>query len=101
MKSASFEKQYDRLTPEERFILIDAALERDDSVQVKQLAKAGRSIELSIRDFQPYAMAFREINLTAFMEAANLAGVFRDMMMNDTRLHFNRQAERGWENGRS
>ena len=68
MKAPPLAKNYDCLTPEERFRLILAASGRGDEAEADRLANAGERRTLSMPDHSPYAHAFNELSLLTFIE---------------------------------
>jgi hypothetical protein len=68
MNMGSLARQYDKLTPEERFRLILAAGLRGDKAEQGRLASAGKRITLSMPDHAPFAHAFSELTILAFLE---------------------------------
>ncbi|MFO0938297.1 MAG: hypothetical protein U0798_17465 [Gemmataceae bacterium] len=97
MTFSTLHKKYRQLTPQERFKLIDAAQVRDDQPEIERLSRSGQMVDICIRDYQPYAMAFQDVCMTAFMEAANLAGFYRDMMFLDAQQRLYRMEELQWD----
>jgi hypothetical protein len=77
MNAKAIARHYGSLTPEERFRLILAAGARRDEAERDRLANASGRITFSVRDFQPYAQAFDELNLLIFIELSDeAAGYF-------------------------
>ena len=68
MKAPPLAKNYDCLTPEERFRLIQAVSGRGDKAEADRLANAGERMTLSMLDHSPYAHAFNELSLLTFIE---------------------------------
>jgi hypothetical protein len=67
MKGDAIAKQYDQLTPEERFRLILAAGGRGDKVEQGRLIAAGRSHSISVQDHAPFALAFQDVEMLVFL----------------------------------
>jgi hypothetical protein len=77
MKAPPLAKNYDCLTPEERFRLILAASGRGDEVERDRLGNAGGRITLSMPDHSPYAHAFNELSLLTFIELLDDAAFYQ------------------------
>ena len=73
-------KNYNHLTPEERFRLILAASGRGDEAEKGRLANAGRRITVSMPDHSPYAHAFNELAHLTFIELLNDAHCYTTAM---------------------
>lgn len=74
-------KQYDRLTPEERFRLILAASGRGDEAERDRLATAAERITLSMPDHSPFAHAFSELALLVYVELLEEAARYNDALL--------------------
>jgi hypothetical protein len=81
MMNANVAKNYSRLTPEERFRLIQAATGRGDEAESKRVATAGGRITLSMQDHAPYAHAFDELALLIFIELSEEVGRYYDALV--------------------
>jgi hypothetical protein len=68
MNTNTIAKNYDTLTPEERFRLILAASGRGDDAERDRLARTGRAITLTMQNHYPYAHAFDELAHFTFIE---------------------------------
>jgi hypothetical protein len=68
MNLNSLVKNYNVLTPDERFALILAAGARGDDAERQRLTSTGMAITLSIRDHAPYVLAFRGIGMLLFLD---------------------------------
>jgi hypothetical protein len=78
MNDKAIVKNYDSLTPEERFRLILAAGGRRDEAERDRLCNASKRITLSMLDYSPYASAFNELALVFFMELLEEAARYLD-----------------------
>jgi hypothetical protein len=78
MNANALARQYDRLTPEERFRLILAAGARGDRAERDRLANAGERITLSMSAHAPYAHAFDDCALLIFIELLEEAARYLD-----------------------
>jgi len=78
MTLKSLSKNYDCLTPEERFRLILAASGRGDEVEGERLTRAGKRITMSVQDHAPFARAFAELDSFTFIEAVEDASRYYD-----------------------
>ena len=71
-------KHYGKLTPEERFRLIQTALDRGDEAEVERVTQAGEHIQLSMADHVPYAHAFHELLFLTYIELLEDAALYQD-----------------------
>lgn len=78
MNTNALARNYDTLSPLERFKLILSAGARDDEAEQDRLVNAGRRISLSMPEHSPYAHAFDELSTFVFIELLEDAGVFLD-----------------------
>ena len=78
MNSNGFAKHYDMLTPEERFRLVAAADARGDEAETDRLTRAAKRISISMPDHSPYADAFQELILVAYIEMLDSATFYRE-----------------------
>ncbi len=78
MNSNELAKHYDKLTPEERFRLIMAAGARGDEAETDRLTRAAKRISISMPDHSPYADAFQELILVAYIEMLDSATFYRE-----------------------
>jgi len=78
MKAPPLAKNYGSLTPEERYWLILAASGRGDVAERDRLVRASGTITLSMQDHTPYAHAFDELALQAFLELLEEAARYRE-----------------------
>lgn len=69
---------YAYLTPEERFRLLMAARGRGDDVEHDRVARSGKRITLSMRDYAPHADAFKELALHVYIELLDHVARFED-----------------------
>ena len=65
-------KQYDKLTPAERFPLIVSANARGDEAEAVRLVSSAGWKSFRQRDFVPHSEAFRDIAIGVFMELLDL-----------------------------
>ncbi len=72
MNTSRLAKQYDKLTPRERLLLIMAAAGRGDQAESERLARAAPRVSWSVPDHFGLAMAF-EVAEIYFMEMLDLA----------------------------
>ena len=94
MTDLALKRHYAELSGEERFRLILAASGRGDTVEKERLSKAGRRINLVTPDHAPAAFAFHELSLLTFIEVADAAGFFREVMLksdHDAELAYERK----------
>jgi len=77
MKAPPLTKNYQCLTPEERFRLILAASGRGDEAEAGRLVNAGGKITLSMPDHAPYAQAFSDLALLTFIELVDEAARYQ------------------------
>ena len=80
MNSKSLARQYNKLTPQERFRLILAAGARGDRAEQDRLANAGQRLTLSMKDHAPYGHAFDDIDLLTFLELLEHAADYCDAL---------------------
>ncbi len=80
MNTNAIARNYNQLTPEERFRLILAAGGRGDDAEQDRLVNAGGRITLSFRDHFPYSMAFQELVMLTYMELLDDAALYRDAL---------------------
>jgi hypothetical protein len=78
MTAPPLAKKYDRLTAEERFRLIMAAVGRHDEAEQDRLIRAGSRITLSVPDQAPYAQAFDTMALNVFIDLLEEAARYND-----------------------
>jgi hypothetical protein len=78
MNAKTIAKNYDCLTPEERFRLILAAGARGDEAEQHRLQHAGQRLTLSMPDHSPWAHAFDELAGMVFLELLEEAAKHRD-----------------------
>ena len=90
MRANQLTKNYDCLTPEERFRLILAASGRGDEVERDRLVRTGNRITVSVLDHTPYAHAFFELELLTFLEVVEDASRYMDAL-----TRFKNAVERG------
>ena len=76
MKAHPLAKNYDLLTPEERFRLIMAASQRGDEAEWDRLVQAGSRLTLTLVDHAPYAYAFGEMELMTFLDLLEEAACY-------------------------
>jgi hypothetical protein len=77
MSAHAVAKHYDRLTPDERFRLSLAAIERGDESEQERLSQAGKDLVLSMPDLAPWSHAFDELAMLIFMELLEEAAKHR------------------------
>ena len=77
MKAPPLAKNYQCLTPEERFRLILAASGRGDEAEAARLVNAGGRITLSMPDHAPFAQAFNDLALLTFIELVDEAARYQ------------------------
>ena len=80
MTSGDLHTMYSYLSPEERFRLILAASSRGDFAETDRLSAAGKRIEFRVPDHAPWALAFTELAMIAFMELVELASKHREAL---------------------
>jgi hypothetical protein len=79
MNATTLARNYDALTPAERFPLIVQANVRADEAEANRLASAAGWLSFRQRDFAPYAEAFRDLADAVFMELLEHALWFAEM----------------------
>jgi hypothetical protein len=78
MNMKNLASHYPQLTPEERFRLIRAAIDRGDEVEHDRLKKAGKPITLSMADTSPYGHAMQELIFLTYIELLDTAAFYCD-----------------------
>jgi hypothetical protein len=78
MKAPPLANQYDRLTAEERFRLIMAAIGRSDEAEQDRLIRAGSRISCSMPDSAPYLYAVDMISPHVFIDLLEEAAHYDD-----------------------
>jgi hypothetical protein len=73
MNPTTLSKNYDNLTPEERFRLTLAASGRGDEAERDRIARAGARLVLSFPGHHPYGQAFDELTLLVYIELLDAA----------------------------
>lgn len=73
-------RDYNLLTPEERFRLVLAASGRGDEAERDRLVRAGGKLVLSFPDHAPFAQALLELSYLTFMELLDAAAFFTDVL---------------------
>jgi hypothetical protein len=71
-------KDYNSLTPEERFRLILAARDRGDQTEAEQLERVGRRDPFSVPDHAPYMQTFIHLKLLTFIQLLEYAARYLD-----------------------
>jgi len=77
----SVARNYNLLTPEERFRLIVAAGTRGDPAEAQRLIGAGPPINLRMPNHAPFAHAFLELLLQMFIELQDAAAAYLDAFL--------------------
>jgi len=80
MTAAAIARQYDRLTPEERFRLILVAGGRGDDAERERLVRASGRIHLSMSDYSPYSIALQDVSLMIYIEVLNESARYRESL---------------------
>jgi hypothetical protein len=78
MNTTAIAKNYDTLTPEERFRLIFAASGRGDEAERDRLTRAAERITLTMPAHCPYSYAFDELSTLTYIELLEQAASYHD-----------------------
>jgi hypothetical protein len=78
MNPSALGRNYDKLTPEERFRLILAAGGRGDKAERDRLVRGADRITLTMPSHAPYSEAFDELALLVFIELLDDAARYQD-----------------------
>src|SRR5436305_2555325 len=78
MNTNGIARNYDTLTPQERFRLILAASGRGDEAERERLVNAGRRITLSLYDHSPHVCAFDDLARLVFIDLVEEAARYSD-----------------------
>jgi hypothetical protein len=81
MNVCAVTKNYEQLTPEERFRLILAANGRGDKAERDRLAGVGNRINISMQDHGPFAQAFNDVSRFAFIEVLDYSAFYNDAVL--------------------
>ena len=68
MNTNGMAKHYNKLTPEERFLLIVAASDRGDEAERKRLVNASKRITFSSVDYSPFIRALQEMAMVVLLD---------------------------------
>ncbi len=80
MTTIAIARNYDKLSPEERFRLILAASGRGDEAERDRLLRTGKRISLSMPDHSCHAHAFDELATLIFVELLEETAKYHDAM---------------------
>ncbi|MFL5340568.1 MAG: hypothetical protein ACJ8F7_10500 [Gemmataceae bacterium] len=80
MNANAIARQYEQLTPAERFPLILAAAARGDEVERERLNNTAGRIELSMPDQTPYVEAFQQLALLTIIELLAAAAEYLEWL---------------------
>src|SRR5262245_9866135 len=88
MNTNGLTRQYDKLTPQERFCLIFAAGIRDDDAERERLINSGGRITLSIGDHYPWGQAFQEVEWWTYTELCDEAAKYNEAYQRWAEIEF-------------